>query len=265
MLTGKERADEVYSSERTSTTNHVNSFCATMTHPRPLPLFGRNGKLVGLDKGFGACTSRREWVGGGGMESYKLELTNNLKDFIAGIDGTIWKSTKGHSLARDMLNAVKSQWNDFLGFIDDFYGELTVVAGFSQTKAWELVGRAIGAFFQSMRVVRRRAMGIQDANSLENKALLLWTVLQGHRAAKTFIDLDFRGHPAIVKEMSLFMLTERVDPSQLTALEEKVSKVNTAVVKQNVSLEKLDQSQSTLKRTLDNLQNNVTQLKNKIK
>jgi hypothetical protein len=33
-----------------------------------------------------------------------------------------------------------------------------------------------------------------------------------------FLAVDFRGHPSIVKELGLFTLTERVNPSEMVAL-----------------------------------------------
>ena len=56
FLSGKERADEVHSSVRTATTNQVNDLSASMTHPRPNTLFGKQmGALVPL-------RMDREWV-----------------------------------------------------------------------------------------------------------------------------------------------------------------------------------------------------------
>ena len=75
-----------------------------------------------------------------------------------------------------------------------------------------------------------------------------------------FIAVGFEGHPAIVREMSLFMLTERVDPVQFKSLVEK----NIVIEKQNASLEKklnaLEGNYNSLKRNHDNLANEVKQL-----
>lgn len=271
---GKDWADEVHSSMRTSTTNHLNDLCASMTHPRPHLLFGKaNGELCRFDKGFG-CPNYLSWVGKG-TDSHKLQLTNYLKDFLEGVKGAMWGSSQGNVLANEMLNAVKGQWNDLITFIESFYSDLTIIesfysdlttiANFPAQQAWELVGRSVGAFFETMRLVRRRASRIQDANTLKSKALLMWTVLQCHRQAAQFISLDFRGHPSIVKEMSLFMLTQRVNPSELTLLEDKVGKLGTALQKQNGEVTKLDSGQAALKRTVDNLSNSLNQVKSKVK
>ena len=56
--TGKDRADENYSSSRTSTTNFENDLAASMSHDRLACLYGKNDKLVPLEDGFGACPTR---------------------------------------------------------------------------------------------------------------------------------------------------------------------------------------------------------------
>ena len=59
---------------------------------------------------------------------------------------------------------------------------------------------------------------IEDINRLQAKATILWAVLQSTRVMKGFIDAKFRGHPLIIKAISLFLLTERVDPQNLKDL-----------------------------------------------
>jgi hypothetical protein len=80
-----------------------------------------------------------------------------------------------------------------------------------------------------------------------------------------FIVVKFRGHPAIVKEMTLFMLTERVDPSEICRLLERVKEAElkaTLAQKTSVMLEK---EVLMLKQNYDNLLNDIKQLKSKVK
>jgi hypothetical protein len=107
-----------------------------------------------------------------------------------------------------------------------------------------------------------RMSGGQD---LHSKASLIWAVLRCHRIMQQFIEVKFRGHPAIVKEMTLFMLTERVDPSELGKLLTLVKDADakaTAAQKTSVALEK---EVVILKRNCDNLMNEIRQLKAKVK
>jgi hypothetical protein len=48
---------------------------------------------------------------------------------------------------------------------------------------------------------------LEDLSTIDNKAACLWAVLQCHPVGKAFHLVKYRGHPAVVKEMSLFMLT----------------------------------------------------------
>ena len=55
-LTGKERADQKYSSNRTNITTPENEFAASMAHDRPQILYGdKNGDLVPWEQGFSSC------------------------------------------------------------------------------------------------------------------------------------------------------------------------------------------------------------------
>jgi hypothetical protein len=88
-LTGKERADEQYSSERIKTTTFENNLLAAMSHSRPACLYAKGGVgvLVDLEEGFGACNLHSQWISG--VESVKQILGKQLKDFTAGVFGNM--------------------------------------------------------------------------------------------------------------------------------------------------------------------------------
>ena len=109
-------------------------------------------------------------------------------------------------------------------FIDSFYVELTGVAGFNKEKAWKLVGRCVAALFSSLQPYRSPVAMLEDMGTLDNKAACIWAVLQCHRVGMSFDLVKYRGHPSVVKEMSLFMLTERVDPSEVENCSERARK-----------------------------------------
>jgi hypothetical protein len=106
-------------------------------------------------------------------------------------------------------------------FVGTFYIELTMVAKFPPSQAWALVGGCVAAVFALMDPYRARVALLGDPRRLHDKAAYIWAVLQCHRVMHEFILLNFRGHPSVVKEMSLFMLTERVDPSEMDSLARK--------------------------------------------
>jgi hypothetical protein len=67
-----------------------------------------------------------------------------------------------------------------------------------------------------------------------------------------FITVKFQGHPVIVKEITMFMVTERVDPDDLTALQTKLTTATTALTTANNRVNTLESNFNELKRTLDN-------------
>jgi hypothetical protein len=77
--------------------------------------------------------------------------------------------------------------------------------------------------------------------------------------------VKFRGHPAIVKEMTLFMLTKRVDPSELGKLVTLVKDADAKAIAAQKTALALEKEVLTLKRNYDNLMNEVRQLKIKVK
>jgi hypothetical protein len=138
-LSGKERADEQHSSERISTTMFENNLLAAMSHSRPVCLYGkgRTGALVDLEMGFGACKSYAQWISG--MESVvKKMLGKQLKDFTAGVQGSLKATTGGAALSKALLAEVRAQWYKVVSWIDEFYKQLTEEANFKPEPAWKL-------------------------------------------------------------------------------------------------------------------------------
>jgi hypothetical protein len=80
-----------------------------------------------------------------------------------------------------------------------------------------------------------------------------------------FILAQFRGHPAIVKYMSLFMISERVDPSQLEGMRGRLKKTEDSHAASVSTVSRLEASNTTLKRNYNNLLNDVKLLKTKVK
>jgi hypothetical protein len=114
-----------------------------------------------------------------------------------------------------------------------------------------------------MRPFRSRIALIDDVSTLENKASVIWSVLQCHRIFQEFSDLQFEGHMAMVKEMSLFMLTERIDPAELEKIRESMTKTVEINKKQQVQLTEQAELIASLKRDLGNLATDVKNLKQK--
>jgi hypothetical protein len=107
-------------------------------------------------------------------------------------------------------------------------------------------------------------MMLEDLGTLENKATsYIWAVLQYHRIGREFDILAYQGHPAVVKEMSLFMLTEQVDPHEMEKLMEKVKKGERKVVEAKAEALKAKEQIIIFNRDYKNLRAKFAALKAK--
>jgi hypothetical protein len=253
---GQERANEQHASSRINTTTFENDLAAAMSHEKPKTLYG-NAKLK---DGFGSTIkSYEEWSDT--ADCVKDTLTKHLEDYVKGVEGNLVGSANGNRLAKDLLVKVLFQWHKFCDHIDRFYKELTTVSNFSPKSAYLLIGRSSNAVWSAMRPFRTRIALLDNLKSLDNKASFIWGVLQCHRIMDEFIKFKFQSHPAFVKEMSLFVLTERVDPSQIATVNHTVASLKTIVSDMTKKTTHLDAKYDKMKRNYDNLVNDVAMLK----
>ena len=118
-----------------------------------------------------------------------------------------------------------------LGLFHNFYSKLTQVSKFQGDRAWVLVGRCVGTIFEDQRKYRARAEKVGLLTTSQAKALVLSAVLKSHEVMEDFLKAGFRSHPLIVKEISLFMLRERVDPLEMTSVKTEMEKLKSEVKK----------------------------------
>lgn len=122
-LSGKERADQQFSSDRIKTITAENELVASMAYERPQTLYGdKNGAICAWEEGFGSCKTHDRWVLE--SQSFKTVTTKTIKKFLSGIAGNISYKEGDISLAKILLNEVSSQRNDLTTFIDSFFQEL---------------------------------------------------------------------------------------------------------------------------------------------
>ncbi len=195
------------------------------------------------EEGFGSCKTHEKWIIG--TQSFKTVTTKQLKKFINGIIGNLTVGVGGSVLARVLLNEVSRQWNEIVAFIDAFFQDLTKTAHFPKPKAWLLVGQCCGAIFDAMEPYRAVVSQIEDLGILNSRAQFLWCILQCHRVMNDFIEKDFRGHPQMVKQISLFMINECVGPVAFNKMEMKVTD-------QANTIDQLEKQVQVLKRTVGN-------------
>eukprot|EP00978_Attheya_sp_CCMP212_P039946 scaffold212842_cov27-Attheya_sp.AAC.1 len=207
---------------------------ASMSHVKPELLYGKDTE----DKlGFLAIGTFGDWVGQDGT-SVKVKLDGYLNDFLDGIRGTISADSGGAAFAHSLLNLTQIQWTTFTAYVDTFYQELVFGVDLESYAAFQNYGSTA------------------TGHEISSK--------QCHRVMKEFIAVGFRGHPEFVKEMSLFMLTQRVDPSQLVCLEDKVKVISGDNHQMKKDYKSLEEKYNTLKRNHDNLSNEVHTLTKKV-
>jgi hypothetical protein len=210
-------------------------------------------------------------VGTGLKTSVSGTITSDVTKFVSGIRGTLRFQTGDTTLAMTLLDNVEIQYNKLVAFVEKFFKELTTVANFPVESAWKLIGRCLGGFFQTMVATRSEIALLEDARTIDTKSQVIWTVLQCHAIVEQFIKLDFKGHTTMVQQMTLYMMTERVDPAQMlkqaTTVETGHKAVQEALklVKQlSDTVEKIKTEAATNKRKVDDVANQLDTLKKKV-
>jgi hypothetical protein len=206
------------------------------------------------------------WIGGGNQVSYQTELSNQLLVYTDGISGQIGApTTPAHHSAQVLLNQVGMQWNTVVSFIDMFYLELVAKCKFDPTKAWKLVAVCVSAIFEAAQPYQAKVILFQNSTKVNQKAAFMWAIFQTHRVVQSFIAIQFKSHPAIVKEISLFMVKEQVNPKEILDIGVKCKKAKLDAAKAISDLKKLTESHNELKRKRESLFANFKLIKAKVK
>jgi hypothetical protein len=265
--TGTQLAQATYAAHRLETSTLELDLLSSMSFDRPLAIFVADSVEADTLK----CTSYESWIGVGLKSSVSGIIGADVTKLISGIRGTLKHQAGDTSLASTLLDNVEVQFNKLTAFIDKFFKELTTVANFPLDSAWKLIGRCLGGFFQSMVTMRSEVALLEEVKTQDHKAQMIWTVLQCHAMVEQFIAVDFKGHTVIVQQMTLYMMTERVDPAQMVKLATTVEMGQKVVaeamkqVKQVVGdLEKMKVESATHKRRLDDVFNQLEAIKKKI-
>jgi hypothetical protein len=238
-----------------------------MSFERPTALFVSDAPEMDTLK----CPSYESWVGVGLKTPVSGTITNDVAKFVSGIRGSLRVQSGDTSLALTLLDNVEIQYNKLVAFIEKFFKELTTVANFPVESAWKLLGRCLGGFFQTMVATRSEIALLEDARTVDAKSQVIWTVLQCHAIIEQFIKVDFKGHTTMVQQMTLYMMTERVDPAQMIKQAATVESGHKAVqealkaVKQlSDTVDKMKGEAATAKRKVDDVTNQLETLKKKV-
>jgi hypothetical protein len=156
-----------------------------------------------------------------------------------------------------LVNQVGTQWNAIAGFIDIFYLELVAKAKFDAGKAWKRVAWCMAAIFEVIL--------LKNSTKIDQKASFMWAILQSHRVIQSFISVQFKSHPAIVRKISLFMVTKRVNPKEVLDLGTKCKRAKGNAAKACADLKKITEANHELKRKHESLMADFKLVKAKVK
>jgi hypothetical protein len=264
---GHQLGQTTFAASRVQMTTLELDLLSSMSFERPTALFISDAPEMDTLK----CPSYDSWVGVGLRTSVSGTITNDVTKFVSGIRGSLRFQSGDTSLAMTLLDNVEIQYNKLVAFVEKFFKELTTVANFPVESAWKLIGRCLGGFFQTMVATRSEIALLEDARTVDTKAQVIWTVLQCHSIVEQFIKLDFKGHTTMVQQMTLYMMTERVDPAQMIKQAATVESGHKAVqealkvVKQlSDTVDKMKVEAATSKRKVDDLTNQLETLKKKV-
>ena len=101
-----------------------------------------------------------------------------------------------------------------------------------------------------MVAVRSEVAMMTDFSRDDHKAQMIWTVLRCHSIVEDFIALDFKGHTVMVQQMTLYMMTERVDPADMENLGRTVKEANKSVLEAAKTVKTLSEALDTSRTTI---------------
>lgn len=265
---GKDLSDEKFSASRVQLTVNETDLKGAMTHCLPACLFAKRGGTVSVLEAqkisMQGCPSYSDWIGDG-RESYGDHLTDLLHDQVESVCETIDDADGGSSLSTWCLDWVLLQWAGHVTFVEKFHTKLVNVAKFPSARAWRLVGCCSSAVFGAMRHHLSKVIRLGDLGVSSQKAAMIWAVLQCHRIMEEFAVLKFESHSFIIREISVFILTERVHPEELDQVKADVWRlkeeraVTPVAPDTTVPLAEFN----ALKRKVNNPRNEINQLKDK--
>jgi hypothetical protein len=111
---------------------------------------------------------------------------------------------------------------------------------------------------------RSKVALLDDPTPLENKARIICCVLQCHTIMRSFINVRFQGHPVIVKEITMFMVTEWVAPAELENMWTRLVDTESTMKDTKAALKRVEEIYNKLKRSLDNMMDEFRPIKVKV-
>jgi len=182
---------------------------------------GKKG-LVTPDQGFGFRLSTMEKFSGGNGAPERSEISSHVQRLVSSIQGSITGTDICAQLAHNMNNKTQSQNEAMLSFIEQWHGELLMQCNYATKEAWTFIGQCVRAMLDHLTPPRILVSHYQEWRTPENKARIIWAMMQVHIRMDEIIAARFKSHPTITTVMSNFIMKTRVSETAVTDLSKKI-------------------------------------------
>ena len=164
---------------------------------------------------------------GGAGKAARTEMTELLQTHFTKLKGSLTGSTIADRLALQMFNEVHHQLNMLSGFVTNENTELVHECHYKQQVAWKFIGVCTRAIFAFLHPPRLEVAALQDLTDTTNKARIIWAIMQVHIRFNQLLKVGFKAHPVLTRAMSAYIMKNRVDGSQMDAMDKRVSVAET--------------------------------------
>jgi len=228
---GNDCANYPHASVRVKATTLETTAMSQMAAPNIRYFFEASNKsgLVSHDQGFGHRLSAINKYSGASPQRYEIiELVDRI---LSTTKGAIVGEGLSSQLARHLCTRCRIQVESLLGFIEQCHGELLVQCDCDAKEAWPFVGQCVRSMMEHLVPPRVKVSGLQEFQSRENKAKIVWAVLQAHMRMDAIVEAKFKSHHTLAAVMSNFIMKTRVSESSVADLTKKVKEVSSVTPK----------------------------------
>jgi len=182
---------------------------------------GKKGSVT-PDQGFGFRLSTMEKFSGGNGAPERAEISSHVQRLVSSIQGSITGTDICAQLVHNMNNKTQSQKEVMLSFMEQWHGELMMQCNCATKEAWTFIGQCVCAMLDHLTPPRILVSHYQEWRTPENKARIIWAMMQVHIRMDEIIAARFKSHPTITTVMSNFIMKTRVSETVVTDLSKKI-------------------------------------------
>jgi hypothetical protein len=215
---------------------------ASMNTILPTCLGELTGKTSESTQPLPAIPTHGHWTSKGGMLGRRRDINNGLTH----IRSTLEHQRKHHfggnlvgsSVVKELMSDSNSHWTHFQTMLDDFYSEFSTSG--TPAEAWRLTGMIGKTVLEAISLVRCIAADLSDLlTPVKRASRILWATLQAHRVMGEFVAAEFRNDPRVAPIVVLHLLENRVNKSEVEAMEARLKAQDVAMAKMRRELDGL--------------------------